>query len=363
MYWFRIRNRRARREDGVAEAAPGWAVGQQGGERRAPRAARLPRFRDHARDQLREQGQGKFDRMRIKFSAVFTPAQPVIRRERFAGRTDALARLIGGIEDQRLHAILYGDRGIGKTSLLHILADTAREAGYVVLYESCDAGTGFDEMFRSVLAQIPQLYHGGTAPVDEAVAAGGSLLELAPAGELSPRLVTDLLAAVAGARVILMLDEFDRVTSADFRRGIAELIKNLSDRCARVQLVVAGVAANFTELVAHIPSIRRNVLNLELPRMTDAEIEEIIAIGAEESGLGFSASARLQIRAIAHGYPYIATLLAHHAGLQAIDARADEVSLAHVAAAVDALEAYICPPPPGEERPMPAPVRLSAASL
>lgn len=363
MYWFKIRNRKTRAQDDLAEVAPIWAMQQRSHDVRALRAARLPHFRDSARDQLREQGQDKFDRMRIRFRSAFTPAQPVVRRERFAGRTEALARLIGGIEDQRLHAILYGDRGIGKTSLLHILADTAREAGYVVLYESCDAGTGFDEMFRSVLAQIPQRYHGGITPADDAVEAGASLLDMAPSGALSPRHVTDLLAAVAGARVILMLDEFDRVTSADFRRGIAELIKNLSDRCARVQLVVAGVAANFTELVEHIPSIRRNVLNLELPRMADAEIEEMIALGAEESGLGFSASARLRIKVIAHGYPYIATLLAHHAGLKAIDDQADEVSLAHVSAAVDALEAYISPRPPEADRPMSAPVRLSAGSL
>lgn len=268
-----------------------------------------------------------------------------------------LRRLVSGIEDQRLHAIVYGDRGIGKTSLLHVLAETAREAAYLVLYESCDAATSFDELFRSVLSGISRIYHGGTAPVD--VEAGATLLDMVPAGaQLSPRMATELLAAVSGLRVIVMLDEFDRATSREFRRAVAELIKNLSDRCARVQLVVAGVAANFSELVEHVPSIRRNVLSLELPRMTVSEIDEIISIGAEESGLGFNGEARARICALSHGYPYIATLLAHHAGLAAIDRQAGEVSSDDVAAAVGELDAYTSlytPPAAAQESRLTAP--------
>lgn len=242
--------------------------------------------------------------------------------------------LIAGLEDQRLHAVIYGDRGIGKTSLLHILSGAARDAGYLVLYQSCDADSDFDGMFRSVLGQIPQLYHGGIAPTATSSEVGASLADLTGATPLSPRHVTDLLAPVAGTRIIIMLDEFDRATSRSFRRSIAELIKNLSDRSARVQLVVAGVAANFMELIEHIPSIRRNVLNLELPRMDDSEVDEMLQIGSDESGLGFSDAARQRIRTIANGSPYIATLLAHHAGMRAIDEEVLEISSAHVAAAI-----------------------------
>lgn len=340
MYWFKPRSRKEHSEE-VQALGTEWR-GQESGADRPDKPDRfLPRFRSNVRHQFRPHETDRDDRMRIKLRGAFTPAQPIERRERFAGRTKALGRLIGAIEDQRLHAVIYGDRGIGKTSLLHVLAETAREAGYVVLYESCDAGTGFDELFRSVLAQIPQLYHGGITPADQAVEEGGTLLDMAAHAMLSPRSVSELLAATAGARLILMLDEFDRATSREFRRAVAELIKNLSDRCARVQLVVAGVAANFAELVEHLPSIRRNVLSLELPRMGDEEIEEMIGIGEAESGLAFSAEARSRIRFMAHGYPYIATLLAHHSGLLAIDRAADKVTLDDVILAVQELDGHI----------------------
>lgn len=362
MYWFKPRNRKKHREEAQAlgtECPPQEAKADHS----AKPGRDLPRFRNNARHQFSPHETSKADRLRIKFRGAFTPAQPVEKRERFAGRTKALARLISGIEDQRLHAVIYGDRGIGKTSLLHVLAETAREAGYVVLYESCDAGTGFDELFRSVLGRIPQLYHGGITPADEAVEEGATLLDMAGPAMLSPRSVSELLAATAGARLILMLDEFDRATSREFRRAVAELIKNLSDRCARVQIVVAGVAANFAELVEHIPSIRRNVLSLELPRMDDEEIEEMIAIGEAESGIAFGVEARSSIRFMAHGYPYIAALLSHHAGLSAIDKGADEVSLYDVTVAAEELDRHI-DVTPNDSRPMvPASGQVSAGGL
>src|SRR3546814_20084840 len=90
------------------------------------------------------------------------------------------------------------------------------------------------------------------------------------------------------------------------------------------------------ELIEHIPSIRRNVLNLELPRMDDSEVDEMLQIGSDESGLGFSDAARQRIRTIANGSPYIATRLAHHAGMRAIDEEVLVISSAHVAAAIRA---------------------------
>src|SRR3546814_12894075 len=87
------------------------------------------------------------------------------------------------------------------TSLLHILSGAALDAGYLVLYQSCDADSDFDGMFRSVLGQIPQLYHGGIAPTATSSEVGASLADLTGATPLSHRHVTDLLAPVAGTQI------------------------------------------------------------------------------------------------------------------------------------------------------------------
>ena len=152
-----------------------------------------------------------------------------------------------------------GERGIGKTSLLHMLTQAAQEARYIVVYSSCGANSTFDETFRAAAADIPLLFHSGFAPTTAEAETGSTLADLLPPGPLSPRKFGDLCAKLTGTRVLIILDEFDRCESGAFRRDVAELIKNLSDRLGRVQLVLAGVAADLTELVEHIPSIRRNI--------------------------------------------------------------------------------------------------------
>jgi hypothetical protein len=135
-----------------------------------------------------------------------------------------------------------------------------------------------------------------------------------------------------------VLDEFDRCEDGAFRRDVAELIKNLSDRLGRVQLVLAGVAADLTELVAHIPSIRRNILALRVPKMTDEEILQIVGKGEQEIGLRFEPGANELIVAVSRGSPYVANLLCHHAGHSALNDERMTVFTSDVASAVGLIQ-------------------------
>lgn len=295
----------------------------------------FPRFQSTAGDQLSPKLADRFGAARMKLRAAFTPSQPVVDRRMFAGRVDVLTTLIRSLEDQRVHVILYGERGIGKTSLVHVLAQAARDARYIVIYSSCGAGSNFDELFRAVAAEIPLLFHSGFAPTTAETERGQSVADLLPAGEVSPRQVSDVFAKIIGTRVLIVLDEFDICESTDFRRNIAELIKNLSDRSVRVQLVIAGVAGDLTELVEHIPSIRRNIFALQVPKMSTLEVHNLIENGQTVSGVDFEAPAMEFITQVANGSPYIASLLSHHAGLASVDKGRLKVSAGDVGVAVD----------------------------
>jgi Cdc6-like AAA superfamily ATPase len=215
--------------------------------------------------------------------------------------------------------VLYGERGIGKTSMMHILAQAAHEARYLCVYVSCGANTSFSDVFRVLAAGIPLLFHQNFGPASERSERGDTFADLLDEAPISVHVAGDLLAQVVGTRVILMLDEFDRSESKDFKRSVAELMKNLSDRSACVQLAIAGVAANLTELIAHIPSIQRNILAIQVPRMTDDEIRSFIAKGEAATGMKFGDQARELIVGTAAGMPHLASLLCHHASLLAID--------------------------------------------
>lgn len=295
----------------------------------------LPRFNTTASDQMSGRGGDRFSVVRAKLRHAFTPSQPVADRRLFAGRDDVLKTIIRSIEDQRLHVVLYGERGIGKTSLLHVLTQAAAEARYIVVYTSCGANSNFDETFRAAAAEIPLLFHSGFSPTAAEAEKGSSLADLLPTEPLTPRKFGDLCAKLTGTRVLIILDEFDRAESGSFRRDVAELIKNLSDRLGRVQLVLAGVAADLTELVEHIPSIRRNIFALRVPKMTEAEVLQIVANGEREADLQFDPDASAFVVAVARGSPYIANLICHHAGHAALDQGRGAVAPADVVNAVD----------------------------
>ena len=309
------------------------------GARQAAGSQDFPRFHSTAGDQFVTRGADRIVASRIKLRGAYTPAQPITDRRMFAGRTKLLTQLIRGIEDERLHVVIYGERGMGKTSLLHVLAQTAREARYLVVYVTCGAGSDFNEMMHTAAENIPLLYHADYGPTTPEAERGDSFATLLGHDTITVRGASDLLAKVAGTRVLIVLDEFDRAESGDFRRSIAELVKSLSDRSVRVQFVIGGVAANLNELVANVPSIQRSISALQVPKMTAAEIRSLIKNGEPITGITFDAGAVHAIIDRALGFPYLASLLSHRAGLNAIDRGVDTVTSQDVATATqDAVE-------------------------
>ncbi len=296
----------------------------------------LPRFTAMASDDVEGSGEEPaLARARLALRDTLGASQPVTTRDRFSGRHDALASLIAAIEQQRVHVVIYGERGIGKTSLAHVFADTAREARYIVLYGSCGTDGRFDEIFRAFATKIPMLFHRSVLPTTVEVEQALNFDSLLPKGPFGPREVSDLFADVVGTRVILILDEYDRIADPNFRRDVAELIKNLSDRAARVQLVITGVASNLDELIGFAPSIRRNIVGLPMRPLKLTEVAEILHLGDKAAGLNFTDPAISMIATMANGSPYLVRLLGHRAGMAALDQRRTQVEPAHAKIAVE----------------------------
>jgi Cdc6-like AAA superfamily ATPase len=294
----------------------------------------FPHFRATAGDQIDPTLSDRLTALRLKLRSAYTTSQPIVDRRMFAGRAEVLASLIRSIEDQRLHTVIYGDRGIGKTSILHVLAQAARDARYLVIYVSTGTNSDFDEVFRSIAAKLPLLYHADFGPTSPEAERGDTLADILPATPISVRVASDYCTKLVGTRALILVDEFDRSGSAEFKRNIAEFLKNLSDRQVRVQLVIAGVAANLTEILAEIPSIRRNIFAAEIPRMSAEEIRQLVRKGEVASGLTFEPAAVEFIVSVANGFPYLASLLCQYVGLAALDEARMRVIAGDVATAI-----------------------------
>jgi hypothetical protein len=268
---------------------------------------------------------------------AFTPTRP--KRSLgglFVGRTATLKRIIAAVEEERAHVILFGDRGRGKTSVANAVEQIAQQAGYFALKVTCSAELGFEDIFRHVLKRIPATHHrSSTASPFGGNDGIATLADRLPPGGFSVTELIDILTGISGTHVLLILDEYDRVTDEDFRNKLAELFKNLTDGAVAVTLLVVGVAENLDQLLGKHPSIQRSLVPVHLPLMTAAEVGRLLTAGAGEAGLEFAPEAVEGIVGYSCGLPYYAQLLGLHAARSAVSRRSKRVEWSDLVYAVD----------------------------
>ena len=94
------------------------------------------------------------DRMRLVAEA-FRPAAPIDRRGLFSGRSDEIAELFSVVAQPGQHAVVYGERGVGKTSLVTVVAELLAGSGVATARAICDSSDDFSSVWRKALSEIP----------------------------------------------------------------------------------------------------------------------------------------------------------------------------------------------------------------
>src|ERR1700719_4583607 len=110
-------------------------------------------------------------RLIARINLSFTPGSPIDSKDLFAGRKRQREKLISTIFQKGEHAILYGERGVGKTSLANTLFDFLVFMGEFKYYRAkvnCADHISFEEIWRSIFKQLvftPE--DGNSTTVDE----------------------------------------------------------------------------------------------------------------------------------------------------------------------------------------------------
>jgi len=285
---------------------------------------------EHQRD-------GAADRSRrmALVSQVWTPAAPVQNQELFAGRIHQLQKVLETVWEVGQHCVLYGERGVGKTSLANIITEKFSQ-GMVCRRVSCDSDDTFETIWDRVLARIPIAFFERKVGFDrDAEQLTFSLAGLPgaradKAAELASFLIDN------GAHGLLVIDEYDRVQDDVTKKRMADLIKNLSDNRAAMTILLVGVADDVVQLIGEHPSVGRCLRQIRLPRMSDPELREIVERGVKVVGLPFSEAAAHAIVESSRGLPHYTHLLAKHSALRAVRSDRDKVTIEEFRGGVDA---------------------------
>jgi Cdc6-like AAA superfamily ATPase len=268
---------------------------------------------------------------------VFTPTIPVSEHSIFAGRTDEIRRVLDVINQRGRHAVIYGERGVGKTSLANIISTKIRSGREVVAPRvNCDGTDSFTTLWKKIFSEVDLLKKKRQAPgfqmsvFEETVKAADVV-----GGNVTPDEVRRLLTLLGEEKlIILIFDEFDRIQDLDTRRAMADTIKALSDHDVEATIIIVGVGDSVDEIIAEHRSIERALDQIQMPRMRREEVFELLRNGVGRLTMGITHQAQLRIALLSQGLPHYAHLLALHAVRTALDSGTATVEVKHVTAAI-----------------------------
>ncbi len=234
------------------------------------------------------------------------------------------------VSQRGFHAVLYGDRGVGKTSLANVLPPILNEHGANVIFvrTNCDATDSFSTLWRKVLQEITVVeVQSGIGFTAEAHMSHKRLVDNLP-NDLRPDDVRRALSAIGqSVTLVVAIDEFDRITDPSVAQLVSDTIKAMSDTATPATILLIGVADSVDRLIAEHRSIERALVQVQMPRMSSAETDQIVTKGIARLGMQVTEKAVREVSRLSQGLPYVTHMLALYstrAGLEASTLTIDE---------------------------------------
>lgn len=248
------------------------------------------------------------ERLRL-LDIVFSPTSPIKEKEFFQGRIKQLEKICEAINQVGQHAILYGDRGVGKTSMANIM--TTSFTNLFPIKVTCNRGDSFKTLWKKALSDIQFSTNSigiGFKPIStdfKVSLLNGVNLE----SDTFSSDIEKLIIQLYGQKFLFIFDEFDNVLDREMRKLFADLIKSFSDNVENSTIVLVGIAHNVETLIGSHQSLERCLKQVQMPRMSDEESAEIIDKGFSRLEILIEDKIKKKIIDFSSGFPHYIHLL------------------------------------------------------
>lgn len=258
--------------------------------------------------------------LRAEVLETFTPGPAINEVADFSGRKTTIQRLQDITVERARHAIIFGERGVGKTSLANVFYKDLNSLTRNVIDIAINADTGdsFDSLWRKVFRRIKR-------PQDEHV------LEHYYPGPIEPdQVYLELTKFPPNDAPLIIIDEYDRIQNDDCRILMTDLIKALAGAPNNPTLILVGVAENISQLVRDHASISRNLVQVPMHRMSNDEIKEVISTRVRRLRMRIADDALWRITYFSAGLPFYAHSLGKYSAVTTVERKAQTITEADV---------------------------------
>lgn len=125
---------------------------------------------------------------------------------------------------------------------------------------------------------------------------------------------------------IFIFDEFDRIRDENTLGLMADLMKHISNHPINLTIIVVGVGDTLIDLFGSHESIARCCSQIKMPRMSEVELEEIIAERLGRIGFKIEKPVMLKTRKLSQGLPGYMHLLGQLMLKNAIERRSTTIN-------------------------------------
>lgn len=254
--------------------------------------------------------------LRTEVLETFTPGPPINEVAQFAGRKATIQRLQDITIERARHAIIFGERGVGKTSLANIFSKDLNSPTRLVREISVDADSidTFSTLWRKIFRRIKW---------DDM----DYCLDYYYPDEIDSDSVFLELSKFSNNEIpIIIIDEYDRIQHDECRILMTDTIKSLSKIGNNPTIILVGVADDILQLVRDHASIHRDLVQVPMKRMSDDEIKEVILSRIRRLRMRMTDDALWRITHFSAGLPFYAHSLGKYSALRAVAKKNNKIT-------------------------------------
>jgi Cdc6-like AAA superfamily ATPase len=246
---------------------------------------------------------------------IFSPSAPIENPELFIGRTEQIEKIKNAIEERGQHAIMYGGRGVGKTSVANILYFEFQTI--IISKITCTRTDNFRSIWEKVINKIHFTSVNkkiGFVSEDEKFI---SELELPEKEYIQANDIHEILKDIPNY-ILIIIDEFDSIENHETKKMMADTIKYLSDNNPTVTILIIGVSDDVSDLIGDHKSLERCLNQIYVPLMTEKEIKDLASNSFEILELAVEDTVLQKLADYSSGFPHYAHLLCKYASKEAV---------------------------------------------